>query len=180
VSGSRLPRVGLALLLTALVGCGREEAEPAPVAAPASTKESPVTEFPQVQGSYAMTREWSLVLAAPMKKRFEDGSLVLWRPGLTVWVVVYGNGDGPPAAQLAAVTADASPQRFDAIEETSGGSLRFGYRLREGADDGRRPAFYGFVFGASGYVQMAIYFDDEAALATATALWRSVHETVPR
>jgi hypothetical protein len=187
----------LGALLAAALGCGRDEATPAPAAGP--SKPAPVAEpsapaavavpppkagtmgeFPEIQGEYALTREWSLVLAAPVKKRIEDGSLVLWRPGFTVWLNVWGNDDGPPAAQLAAVKADASPRRFDAVEETTGGALRFAYRLREGADDERRPAFYGFVLGESGYVQMAIYFDDEVEIAAATALWRSVHETAPR
>jgi lipopolysaccharide/colanic/teichoic acid biosynthesis glycosyltransferase len=38
-----------------------------------------------------MTPEWALVLPEKFNRRIEDGSMVFWRPGLTVWINVWGN-----------------------------------------------------------------------------------------
>jgi hypothetical protein len=131
--------------------------------------------YPEVSGEYAMTEDWKVQLATPVRRRIEKGSLVLWRPGFTVWVNVWGAKPGEPVDQrLADLEADASPQRFDVLKEQDGGLTRFAYRLADGGTDARRPALHGFVLGPTSHVQLAIYFDDEAELPAALALWRSV------
>lgn len=47
--------------------------------------------FPVVQDTYQMTKEWSVTLPGRFNRRIEDGSLVLWRPGFTIWTSVWGN-----------------------------------------------------------------------------------------
>jgi hypothetical protein len=134
-------------------------------------------EFPVVSGEYRMTEEWSILLSGEFKRRFEDDSLVLWRSGLTAWVMVWGNDySESPSVRLEHVRADSSPERFDEVVEEDGGILRYAYRLQEEAHDDRVSAFYGFAFGESGHVQMAIYFDAEDDLKHARALWKGIRE----
>lgn len=132
--------------------------------------------FPVVQGDYQMTREWKITLPGQFRRRFEEGSLVLWRPGITIWASAWGEKRStPPRERLKGIKAEASPKRFQELEETGkDGLLRWSYRLKEQAADARVPALYGFVLGNSGYVQLAIYFDREEDASAARALWRSV------
>jgi hypothetical protein len=135
-------------------------------------------DFPLVQGDYQLTKDWAMSFREPVRRRFEDGAMIFWRPGFTVLVTVW-NDPTDQAERRKQLEADASPQRYDLVEESDGGLLRFSYRLDEPAEDRRRPAFYGFVVGARSSVQIAVYFDDEKDLAEAAAVWRSLVERPP-
>jgi hypothetical protein len=136
-------------------------------------------DFPVVEGRYQMTKEWSVELPKRFSRRFEEGSLVLWRPRFTMWITVWGN-DGNESRQerLSSIKSEVSPQAFDVIEEEKEGILWLAYRLDESAEDKRSPAFYSFAVGASGHVQLAIYFDDEHLVEMAGKIWRGLRETV--
>ena len=136
-----------------------------------------MTEFPLVEGEYQMTRAWSIALPGAFQRRFEDNSLVLWRPGVTARINVWGNdNEEPPHVRLGYVQKDRSEDAFDVVTESHGHMLRYAYRLHEPSDDRRHASFCCFAFGASGHVQMAVYFDDEADLVVAQSLWRGLRE----
>jgi hypothetical protein len=136
--------------------------------------------FPIVQGAYQVTADWTIALPASFKMRIEDGSLVLWRSGVTAWIIVWKK---PPEEtkgdRLATLRHGISRAAYDLEEETDEGRLRLSYRLRDEGTDATAAAFYSFVVGEEGHVQMAVYFDAEADVATARALWRGLKETVP-
>jgi hypothetical protein len=134
-------------------------------------------EFRIVEGKYQMTKEWSVVLPGRFNRRFEDDNLVLWRPGFTIWIAVWGNDHNQsPTWRLSRIKADISKEAFDVEEAHGTTALRFSYRLKESGEDKRRPAYYGFAVGQNGHVQMAIYFDDEASLDAAKHILQSLNE----
>lgn len=173
--------LGVALLASSFLSyraarrCSLREWMPGRAAAAEQATQEPEA-FPLVEGDYQMTPDWRITLPRPFRRRVERGSLVLWRPGLTVWVSAWsGPGEGDSARErLRQVQATASPARFGEIEEASGDLLRWAYRLEEPADDRRVPALYGFVLRRSSHVQLGIYFDREEDVGAAHALWRSV------
>jgi hypothetical protein len=122
-------------------------------------------DFIFVGGTYEMTDAWSIALpSGTFKRRFEEGSLVIWRRGLTAWITAWGNPrDESAEARLAAVRARTSPEAFDPREGERDGLRWFSYRLKE---QHLAPALYGFVAEQSGHVQLAIYFDQEETAAT--------------
>jgi hypothetical protein len=134
-------------------------------------------DFPVVAGRYQMTREWSVTLPGRFNRRIEDGSLVLWRPGLTVWILVWGNNHAESVqARLNGLRERRSPQAFDEEVLNDGGLTRYAYRLSEQRDDGLVSALYAFAIGSGGHVQAAIYFDDKTELDVAKQIWRSFDE----
>jgi hypothetical protein len=137
-------------------------------------------DFPIVDGHYQMTKEWSVVLPEKFNRRFEEGSLVIWHPGFTIWTAVWGNDrNESKEMRVQQLVSRISSQAYDVEKSEHGGSLMLSYRLREGAEDKRVPAFYGFAFGERGHVQMAIYFNQEADLSKAKAILWSLHEAAP-
>lgn len=131
--------------------------------------------FPIVEGVYRLTEKWSITLPGPFNRRIEDGDLVLWRPGLTMWIAVWGNDERETtSARLEWLRGDASEEAYDFLEEEDGGLLRFSYRLAEESEDDRADALYCFAIADESHVQMAVYFDREQDLETAQALWRSL------
>src|SRR5687767_2903680 len=100
-------------------------------------KNWPPPGYPLVEGSYPLTPEWSIQLPEPFCRRIEDGSMVLWRPGLTIWLIAWGNENSETQAErLAWIKGAASPARFAERETVTGGATRYDYRLRDQNEDG--------------------------------------------
>ena len=134
--------------------------------------------FPIVEGDQLLTETWRIRLPAKFTRRTEDGSLVFWRPGLTIWLTAWNNDRGESQAQrLRRIKEIASPSRFAEHESTDGGLTRFSYRLRDETDEGPVEAIYGFVLGDDGDLQFSVYFDDPADETMARRIVDSVTAT---
>ena len=163
------------LALVALLGCS-DKAVPTKT----RTDEEPVAlhpDFPVVEGHYQMTKDWSVALPAQFNRRLEDGNLVIWKPGFTLWTTVWNNDKAESKAErLEWIQGDSPPEAFDSIVESADGIVRYAYRLKEQSEDDCQAAFYCFAIGQDGHVQMAIYFDSADDLEDAKAIWRSLRE----
>jgi len=134
-------------------------------------------QFPIVDGPYRMTPEWTVTTPVPMNRRFEDKMLVLWRPGLTAWITVWGSDEHESQqARLAWIKEVASKEAFDRKELRRDNMIYYSYRLLEPANDKRLPALYCFAVGATGHVQVALYFNHEADAKTAESICHSICE----
>lgn len=144
-------------------------------AAPA--RQWPPPGFPLVEGRHPLTDSWSIDLPEPFARRIEEGSLVLWRPGLTIWLTAWNNDQRESQQQrLASIKQSASPSRFDEHEATTAGVTRYRYRLQDENDDGVVESIYGFILNDAGQLQASIYFDDPADEAKAQQLADSLSE----
>ena len=168
-------RFFISLTLFCLAGCTDDTTPLSQQTEVNSTQLHP--DYPIVQGHYQMTKSWSVVLPSGFNRRFEDGDLVIWKPGFTIWATVWNNDKSETQDErLAWITEDSSSDAFDVVNESSDGILRYAYRLKENSEDDRQPGFYCFAIGRDGHVQMAIYFDSANGLADALAIWRSLTE----
>ena len=135
-------------------------------------------DFPVVEGRFRLTREWELDLPGQFNRRMENGDMVLWRPGLTFWIAVWGpEADKTPEETLAWILEDASQDRIDEKVDRTGDLIRLTYRLQE-EDPERTPANYtsisGYVIAPSGHVQITAYSDDAEAESTGDEVIGSV------
>jgi hypothetical protein len=138
-------------------------------------KKWPPPGFPLVEGEHRLTASWSIRLPGQFARRIEDGSLVLWRPGLTIRLAAWNNDHGQSQADRAArIKKCASPNRFAEQEAVANGVTRFSYRLRDDNNDGPVESVYGFVIGDDGHLQLGIYFDDPADEQVARELVQGV------
>jgi len=131
-----------------------------------------------VTGDYQLIETWRVMLPDQFNRRFEDDSLVLWRPQLTFWVVAWGNDRASSMeARLASILSAASPHRAaEQIERTSS-LIRLTYELPE-EDPSRSPSAYtsisAYVIGPTGHLQISAYFDSSAARTVAYQVIHSV------
>ena len=143
----------------------------------ASAKKWPPPGFPIIEGDHALTAEWSIHLPERFARRVEEGSLVLWRPGLTIWLTVWDNDHGKSQGErLEAIKKAASPSRFEEHEDKANNLTRYSYRLRDENEDGPVESLYGVIISEEDQLEMAIYFDDAADAAAARQLVASVVE----
>jgi hypothetical protein len=139
------------------------------------TKNWPPPGFPIVEGDHELSEKWMIYLPERFARRFEEGSLVLWRPGLTIWLTAWDNNHGDSQAKrLAGIRQALSKERFAEQESNAENVTRYSYRLRDENDDGPVESLYGFVIADDGHLQMAIYFNDLADEAEARQLVANV------
>lgn len=138
-------------------------------------KKWPPPGFPVVEGDHPLTDTWAIHLPERFARRIEEESLVLWRPGLTIWMTAWNNDRGESQAKrLAWIKEKASPERRAERVSRAGGITRFSYRLRDENDDGPVESVTAFIIGDDGQLQMSVYFDDPADEKTAQKLVDSV------
>lgn len=132
--------------------------------------------FPVVEGAHQLTERWSIWLPERFARRIEEDQMVLWRPGLTIWLSAWHNDAGETLdGRLADLKLRCSPERFGELEHRDGKLLRYSYRLREASDDdGAVESLYAYVIAEQGHLEMAIYFDDPADEALARRLAEQV------
>ena len=131
--------------------------------------------FPVVTGRHQLNATWSVDLADKFNRRIEEDDLVLWRPGMTVFVAIWNNDQAETvSARLAWLRGDMNPAAFDIVEDSFESSRGFAYRLDEDGDDTRVPALYAFTVAQDSHVQLAVYFDSENDVAAALKLWKSI------
>jgi hypothetical protein len=145
------------------------------VASPVDPDERLHPDFPVTTGHYELDPTWNVFLPLKFSRRIEeDGSLILWRPGVTICIAAWDSDDDESAEiRLTRLKADISPDAFEPKDETNGRVKLFSYRLVE---DGQK-ALYGFAVADSGHLQVAIYFDDEADIRVARSVISSLSET---
>jgi hypothetical protein len=122
-----------------------------------------------------LTGQWSIRLPEPFARRVEEGSLVLWRPGLTIWFAAWNNDHGQSRAErLAWIKEGASPERFAGCETEADNVTRLSYRLHDENEDGLLESVSGYVISDDGHLQLAVYFDEPADEVNARQLVDSV------
>lgn len=138
-------------------------------------------DFPILEpGPFALTDRWSLELPFRLNKRIEeDGQMVLWRPGVTIYASCWGIPEDydSSADLLRDLTAERDPAAFDYQELKEGKLLRIAYRLTEDQDGLEVHSLYCFVADPDGYVHLSIYFDNPEDGETAVALWKGISST---
>lgn len=112
-------------------------------------------------------------MPTPFRQRIEDGSLVLWRAGLTLWIGVY-SGTGSIKERAGDLRASMSPAAYDVGTDERTGLVQISYRLREDTTDAGTPSLNAFVVGANEHVHLGVYLDRESDVAAARDVVASV------
>ena len=137
-------------------------------------------DFPIEQGKVQLLGDWSIFLDRPHNVRIEDGSLVFWRPGFTIWISIWNNDNDETIEQRRDwIAVTASPDAYDILSARDGAVFRYAYRLNEEREEDNAQAYYGFVIGDDGHVQIAVYFDSESELGVAKSVVASVRKEEP-
>lgn len=123
---------------------------------------------------------WIVIPPANMLRRLDDGSMVLWKPGLTFYLDLFSAPSTTAIADWAKGIRDrASPDRTDEAL-IDGPITTLSYRLVERrSPESAQPAWYGFARVGENVIHIAGYFDGEEDEALARAFWSSLsHEEV--
>ena len=137
-------------------------------------------DFPLVTGQYQMTKTWVIDLGdKEYRRRIEDGQMVIWRPGITMWINVYGYPKDESAESFIKGIRSRSDLPADAKIVTAPNENHFAYFFKEVEGDQTRYSLQTYTFGPDGHVLMAVYFDREHDLDWAKKLMNGLKFTGP-
>lgn len=116
---------------------------------------------PAKAGVFHITDKWSVELSEDMFRRFDNGSLVIWKAGVTIFINCFScDSSEEMEEKLTQIVEKRSPHSSDLIEEEVGGLHTYQYNLVE---DGQ-PSLNLIAGGDGEVIIMAAYYDEEAAL----------------
>ncbi len=142
-----------------------------PVESPVDPDECLHPDYPIVSGDFALTPEWSIVLPHKFNRRVEEGSLVLWRLGTTLYFNAWSNEPKLTIEErLTSFQQGSSANAFEQQLENAVGYRKYSYRLVE---DGVH-VLHGFAVSENEHLQIAVYFDDEADIELARSILASL------
>ncbi|MCB9778730.1 MAG: DUF2185 domain-containing protein [Alphaproteobacteria bacterium] len=118
-------------------------------------------------GPARLTEHWRCVLPAACFRRLDDGSLVLWRPELTLWIDARSTTE-PVDARLQRARSERSPAATQVDEQRAGDQAALRYRLVEGT----QPRWIARLFAPGQELLVSASFDTPTAEAQArVVLW---------
>jgi len=128
-------------------------------------------ESPVVSGEFPLADGWSIKLPCLMNLRVEEDVVILSRPGLVAYLMVWGNEeDQSIEARLADLREEIPAEATDIQHQTAGTLHHLTYHHTEE----EVPGHHGLALGKTGHVQMAVYRFDEAETDRAKKLWESL------
>jgi len=117
---------------------------------------------------------WSMLVEDGFRRRMEGENLVLWAPGRTVWVSVFGH-EQSPASMLKELREMSPSEREATFIDPREDVLRYGYLNPQADGDQVAWGLMTFAVGDNAYVAVAFYFRDRKQVDWALDCWRSIN-----
>lgn len=132
-------------------------------------------DYPVVDGEYRLTQEWMLTLPVAMNRRIEDGSMVMWRPGLTLHIVAWDNTtDAAVAERVIQLKESISTFATDVVESHDEGVYRATWSLTAEAGETDEPSLNSFLVCETAQLLVSAHYEDEASRSHATLVIESL------
>lgn len=138
-------------------------------------------DFPIVSGKVPLLDHWTLTLPEDFRRRVENGSLVLWRPGLTIWVNCFiGNRGETAQGLLSQAVSDRSTDSYDLRQGSSEDILWAAYRHDEMRDGAKVYSLNVIAASGSSQTVMSVYFDADQDIEKARVIQNGLSRNRPK
>lgn len=129
---------------------------------------------PVDQGHFQVTRSWGFNVSGRMLRRFDNGSIVIWRPGFTIWLETYTSSKRTAEENLSEMIERISPEKQQFEKQSSNGIHKARYFLKEEADGKYQDSAYIFGYCESEGINLSIYFDDPQHVSEIEKIWNTL------
>lgn len=126
-------------------------------------------------GAIEIGNNWGFNINSRMLKRIDQGSLVIWRPGLTIWLNSYDTNNVSIEERLNNIKTTASPNKSDYLETQEGELYKIRYSLKEVINGQEQYAVYLFALVAHQELHITLYFDAVEDLNEIEQIWKTIH-----
>jgi hypothetical protein len=130
--------------------------------------------YPVDEGYIQVSTSWGFSIAHHMLRRFDKGSLVIWRPGFTIWLEAYNSSDKSAEESISEMINKASPskEKFEKLEMN--GLHKARYYLEEETAGKVQTSAYILGFTENEGVHLAIYYDDAKHVSEIDEIWSTL------
>lgn len=137
--------------------------------------------YPVDKGTVDITKHWSFDVSSWMLRRLDDSSLVIWRPGFTIWLNAYTSESDDIGHRIDGIQNTASTDSFgqERVEQNDGLS-KFRYFLVEREEDSEQASAYIFGFAKTHEIHITLYYDDESFIGDIDLVWRTLKYRAPQ
>jgi len=126
------------------------------------------------EGFVKITDSWGFDVSSRMLRRFDRGSLVIWRKGFTIWLNSYSAEDVSIEIRKKKIVDTMSPGNLDFEQVSNNGLHKIRYRLEEDMGDQREASSYLFGLTENEEVHIAVYYDDPSDKVDVEKIWNSL------
>lgn len=127
-------------------------------------------DYPVIEGDYRITAEWMVTLPAPCNRRIEDGSMVIWRPGVTLHLVAWDNTPGDSINdRVDHLLASISPEAENLVQSDEEHLTRVSYLINEDV-----ASIATFAVSETSQILASIYFEDKPGREAAEKIAASI------
>ncbi len=148
-----------------------ENGELIPVESPVNPDDCLHPDFPVVSQNYRLSENWTVYLPRLFNRRIEEKSMVLWRPGLTIYFNAFGSSPGLNVEQMVEhFKSNASSEAYEMKDVVLENVRQLSYRLIED----EVFALYTMAIVDSGILEASIYFDRDEDIAVAREIADSI------
>lgn len=130
--------------------------------------------YPVDAGTVQVTNNWALDVANRMFRRFDKGSLVIWRTGFTIWLNSFESNNSSIERRLQALLDEISPEKTDFQQQSQNGLHKIRYHLVEDIDGHKQSSVNIFGLAKNHQIQMSIYYDDPQYSSEIDHLWSTL------
>jgi len=130
--------------------------------------------LPVEKGYVRITESWAFNVDSHMLRRFDNGSLVIWRPGFTIWLNAYTPDNPNILERISNLLNRVSPNRIQLEQVDLDGLKKVRYFLDEEVDGESQSSAYIYGFTDSKELHIAIYFDDSDDKLEIQNIWETI------
>jgi hypothetical protein len=142
---------------------------------------SPDTEEPEiillppvVAGTVLVPQRWRFDICGRMFRRIDGGSLVLWRPGLTLWMDVYTANNQGVEERVEGILSLKSEKAENLERRDEQGLVKMRYSLTETIADKELKGVYLFGFTEEEELHLAAYYTSENDRKEIETIWETL------
>ena len=125
---------------------------------------------PVDKGIVQIGKNWSFEVSSRMVRRIEDNSLVIWKPGFTIWLNIFTPKNISKTERLDTILKAKSDMSQDLQQEDSENMSKIRYQLNEDGQDSINI----FGFTATSQIHMSIYYDNDDCLGEIDMIWNTL------
>lgn len=129
---------------------------------------------PVLKGTVRVPQCWRFDISEQMFRRIDGGSLVFWRPGLTLWMDLYTTPGQPIEERIGEILSIKNEAAADLERRDEPGLVKMRYSLTETVDGKELRGVYLFGFTEEEELHLAAYYDNEAELKEIDKIWETL------
>ncbi len=117
---------------------------------------------------------WQFEISERMTRRYDNGSLVVWKPGFTIWINSHSETVKPVSDRIKAILGTMSTDGYDLQRSQDDCIRKIRYQLEEDRDGAVQSSMHIFGITEDQDIHISIYYDSPKHKQEIEKIWGSL------